>query len=173
MENIYHDYWEQELAYQFIANNRCRQKAYVCSPLSADTADALVENMRTARAYMFYAMKKMNMDARAPHAYLPMLLCDGVPGERALALQFGTRLLEESEVLLVCGNRLSKGMRGEIAHAAALDMPILTFDRELYLEVRKLVTKHGGSKKRVRLNCEHPLMACNVPLAYLEGGDMP
>lgn len=47
------------------------------------------------------------MCARAPHAFLPMLLCDGVPSERAIALKFGIELLERSDVLLVCGNRIS------------------------------------------------------------------
>lgn len=169
MENIFHKHWEQELAYQFIADNRCRRKAYICSPLSAENAEDFVENMRTARAYMFYAMKAMGLYARAPHAYLPMLLCDAVPAERALALQFGQRLLEESDMLLACGNKLSKGMRGEIAHAAALNMPILTFDEGLCLEIRKIVTQHGGNKKMVRMDREHFLMALPNPVSYLEG----
>ena len=78
--------------------------------------------MRTARAYMFYALKKMGMCARAPHAFLPMLLCDKVPSERAIALKFGIELLERSDVLLVCGNRISNGMKSEIANAAMLRM---------------------------------------------------
>lgn len=28
MDNIYHDYWEQELMYQFITEDKCRKKAY-------------------------------------------------------------------------------------------------------------------------------------------------
>lgn len=169
MENIYHKYWEQELTYQFIADNRCRKKAYICSPLSAVNEEDFVENMRAARAYMFYAMKKMDLYARAPHAYLPMLLCDAVPAERAVALQFGLRLLEESDMLLACGNRLSKGMRGEITHAAALNIPILTFDEGLYLEIRKLVTQHGGNKKNVRMDREHSLLGLSDPVSGMKG----
>lgn len=78
MDNIYHDYWEQELMYQFITEDKCRKKAYVCSPVSADSKNGMLQNMRTARAYMFYALKNLNVNARAPHAYLPMLLCDSV-----------------------------------------------------------------------------------------------
>ncbi len=48
------------------------------------------------KEYMHYAAKEMGLAARAPHAYLPMLLCDRIPNERALALQFGLRLLEEA-----------------------------------------------------------------------------
>ena len=32
MENIYHDYWDQELMYQFLTEDKCKKKAYVCSP---------------------------------------------------------------------------------------------------------------------------------------------
>ena len=115
MDNIYHDYWEQELMYQFITEDKCRKKAYVCSPYSAENNEGMLQNMRTARAYMFYALKKMGMCARAPHAFLPMLLCDSVPSERAIALKFGIELLERSDVLLVCSNRISNGMKSEIA----------------------------------------------------------
>ena len=90
MENIYHDYWQQELMYQFLVDDKCKKKAYVCSPYSAEDNEGMLQNMRTARAYMFYALKKMGMCARAPHAFLPMLLCDNVPSERAIALKFGT-----------------------------------------------------------------------------------
>lgn len=125
MENIYHDYWQQELMYQFLVEDKCKKKAYVCSPYSAENNEGMLQNMRTARAYMFYALKKMGMCARAPHAFLPMLLCDSVPSERAIALKFGIELLERSDVLLVCGNRISNGMKSEIANAAMLRMPII------------------------------------------------
>lgn len=36
MENIYHDYWQQELMYQFLVEDKCKKKAYVCSPYSAE-----------------------------------------------------------------------------------------------------------------------------------------
>ena len=115
MDNIYHQYWQQELMYQLASADRCRKRAYICSPFRADTREQREKNLRTARAYMFYANKKMNMNAAAPHAYLPLLLCDEIPAERAIALRFGLEILEQSDVMLVCGNKLSNGMRGEIA----------------------------------------------------------
>lgn len=168
MENIYYEGWEQELVYQFLPNDRCRKRAYVCSPLSADTEEGIVQNMQAARAYMFYAMKKMGMNASAPHAYLPMILCDNIPSDRALALRFGLELLKGSDVLLVCGNWISSGMRGEIAHAARLKMPVVTFDESIYLEVQKELTKRGCDKRNVRLDREHSLMGLVRPLSYAE-----
>lgn len=168
METMYHNNWEQELAYQFLANDRCRKKAYICSPLSADQDDRFVENMRTARAYMYYAMKKMNLNARAPHAYLPMLLCDRVPAERALGLQFGLRLMENCDLMLICGNRISRGMRGEMEQAVKLGIPMTVFDEDILHEVRKIVTQSGGDKRSVHLEREHPAMASDSPVAFLE-----
>lgn len=102
MDNIYHQYWQQELMYQLASADRYRKRAYVCSPFRADTREQREKNLRTARAYMFYANKKMNMNAAAPHAYMPLLLCDEIPAERAIALRFGLEILEQSDVMLVC-----------------------------------------------------------------------
>ena len=162
MDNIYHQYWQQELMYQLASADRYRKRAYVCSPFRADTHEQCEKNLRTARAYMFYANKKMNMNAAAPHAYLPLLLCDEIPAERAIALRFGLEILEQSDIMLVCGNRLSNGMRGEIAKAALLRMPITVFDEGLYLEVQKLVTQNNGNKKSVKLDRE------NFPMAFTD-----
>ena len=101
--------------------------------------------------------------ARAPHAYLPMLLCDHVAAERALALQFGLQLLEQSEVLLICGGRISRGMKGEIHHAAQLGIPIIVYCEDLYLDVRKLATRAGADKKLVAMDETHPALASNEP----------
>ena len=158
--------------YQFITEDKCRKKAYVCSPFSADSKDGMLQNMRTARAYMFYALKNLNVNARAPHAYLPMLLCDNVPNERAIALKFGIELLERSDVLLVCSNRISNGMKSEIANAAMLRMPIIAFDDMLYLEVQKLVTQKNGDKKTVKLESNHIPMSLSNPISYMEQAAM-
>ena len=172
MDNIYHDYWEQELMYQFLVEDKCKKKAYVCSPFSADDKEGMLQNMRTARAYMFYAMKMLHMRARAPHAYLPMLVCDNVPNERSLALEFGVNLLTRCDVLLVCGNRISNGMKDEIGNAAILRMPIIVFDDMLYLEVQKLVTQRNGDKKLVKLESNHIPMALTNPISYMEQAAM-
>ena len=31
MDNIYHQYWQQELMYQLASADRCRKRAYICS----------------------------------------------------------------------------------------------------------------------------------------------
>ena len=147
---------EPILEKQFLKNDPCRKKAYICSPLSGRTNEEVLANMHNARFYMLYAHERMNMPARAPHAYLPMLLCDHIPAERSLALDFGLRLLAESDILLVCGKRVSRGMVGEIRHAAKLQMEIRTFDEEVFLQVKKIVTSAGGDKSLVTIDRTHP-----------------
>ena len=63
-------------------------------------------------------------------------------------------------------------MRGEIAHAALMRMPIIVFDEGLYLEVQKLVTQNSGNKKSVKLDREHFPMAFVNPESYMEKAAM-
>lgn len=162
--------WETLLEYQMLSHNRCKKKAYICSPLGADNSAKLLDNIHSARAYMLYAASKLNVIARAPHAYLPPLLCEDIPAERALALEFGIKLLEQSEVLFVCGSNLSMGMKTEIAKAAALHMKIITFDKDMLIAARKIVTANGGTKKLVSYDSNHPILASSNPVCS-EGGD--
>ena len=149
---------EQFLEHQFINKEEQRAKAYICSPLSAGSDKEFLENMHRARAYMHYAAKEMGLAARAPHAYLPMMLCDRMPNERALALQFGLRLLEESDILLVCGDRISLGMQGEILHAISIKSRIYTFSHLMYLKVCEYVRKENGGPELVVVDESHPFM---------------
>ena len=172
METIFTENWEQRLEMQSLKNGRCRKRAYICSPLSAEKDVDFLRNMHSARAYMYYAFEKMEMYARAPHAYLPMLLCDRIPSERDLALNFGLSLLENSEIILICGNRLSSGMKGEIAYAAWFQMPMVVFDEGLYPEVQKEIAEHGGNQQCVQLDRENYVMGFSTPVTYLENAAM-
>lgn len=159
---------EQFLEHQFINKEEQRAKAYICSPLSAGSDGEFIKNMHRAREYMYYAAKEMGLAARAPHAYLPMLLCDRIPNERALALQFGLRLLEESDILLVCGNRISLGMQGEILHAISIKSRILTFSHLMYLKVCEYVKKENGDPELVGVDESHPFMAGKQEISMRE-----
>ncbi len=99
--------------------------AYVCSPLSAPTVEGLESNRSAAEAYMGQVGEELSCRAIAPHAYLPLLLDDHDPRQRALGLRFGMELLELCDVLVICSNIVSIGMAGEIRRAAELNIPIL------------------------------------------------
>lgn len=101
------------------------RKLYVCSPLSAPSWLEVTENMRNARLYAAEVNRKFGCRTMAPHAWLPLLLDDNDPAERALALELGLKLLETCDGLVVCGKTISNGMRGEIEKAMALGISIL------------------------------------------------
>lgn len=167
-QNIYSESWEKRLEQQFFDKGPERKRAYICSPLSASDEKEMQNNILLARAYMLYAFERMGYQARAPHAYLPLLLDDRIIAERALALQFGIQLLEQSDILFVCGRRISTGMRGEIEHAAQLRMPIVTFHEDTFHEVRQLVLlKNSNLVRTVTLDQEHFIMGFTDPMAYM------
>ncbi len=146
----------------FFVRNQYRRRAYICSPLRADTAPGIYKNMYKAREYMLYTAKTMKYTPYAPHAYIPMLLNDIFPEERALALEFGLRLLELCNALFVCGGYISDGMKGEIAHAAKKGLKILVFNAHVLDEVRQVVSDAGGDVQSVRLNDSHPYLGSSV-----------
>ncbi len=158
-QKLFSENWENQLELQFISDDPSRVRAYICSPLKADTSEEYLLNMYAARAYMFYAKEKLGYAACAPHAYLPMLLGDNNRSDRALAIHFGLKLLERSQVLLVCGNRMSFGMRGEIAYAGSLKKRIIVFDERLLCEVRKIVGTNRSVIYSAVLLKGHPAMA--------------
>lgn len=146
--------WHAQMEKQYLAIRDDRpavQRAYICSACTAPTSLEVQKNMMAARFYAWYAHENLNLFARAPHAYLPVLLSDKHPAERALALRFGLELLEQSSVVLVCGNRLSSGMRGELKRAAELGIPAKVFHDELLQDVREIYTLAGGNKSLVEL----------------------
>ena len=71
-------------------------------------------NAQRARTYMTMCEREFGCRAVAPHAYLPYLLDDSNPEERALALSFGASLLALCDRLVIYGDRISSGMKEEI-----------------------------------------------------------
>jgi hypothetical protein len=113
-------------------------RTYICSPCRSDTANGLLRNIKAARIYMFYAYQHFKGIPVAPHAYLPFLLNDRIEQERQQALEIGCRVLMQSSQVLVCGNRLSEGMLGEISYAVDHMIPIQVFNRQTYKELCKM-----------------------------------
>jgi len=154
--------WEEQLQYLLMqADNDTVKRVYICSPLRADTNAHMQWNMIAARYFMFSVSRNMNCIARAPHAYLPLLLDDNIPRERAIALQVGQNLLEQCHALYVCGNCISNGMHGEIQYAARLNILIVVFHEELFLPVRKIVALSGADENLVRFDTTSEHMSLN------------
>ena len=100
------------------------EMTYVCSPLSAPSRAERLANAAKATTYMIWAEKEFGGRAVAPHAYLPYLLDDSVPEQRALALDFGLKLLGMCSRLVAFGDQLSAGMKKEIEVAHEKGIPV-------------------------------------------------
>lgn len=96
---------------------------YICSPLSAPTEQGIRKNMEKAAYYAGLISGVTGCRAIAPHSFFPEYLDDNIPEEREAALDFGLSILKLSKAVIVCGNRISSGMRGEIKMAGELNIP--------------------------------------------------
>lgn len=154
--------WNLALEEQFL--EPCGKKTvYIASPLGAATKQELVANMHRARQYMFYASKTFDCLARAPHAYMPLLLNDFIPAERELGMEWGIQLLKASDILFVCGPRMSSGMAAEVRLAKEKKMPVVVFDKDLY---GLIVEEHG--KNGIYYDSKHKALAAVSPREYCE-----
>ena len=167
-KNILMSSFEAEMTMKLLNYNRTFRKAYICSPLKAPTVNEFFKNIELARCYVNYATEHMCVYGKAPHAVLPTILGDNSPAERALALEFGLKLLEQCDILYVCGNRISKGMKGEIGKAASLGMPIVVFDEELFVTVKKIATANGAPKQQVSLDLKHTALSSVDPDSFID-----
>ena len=158
-KEIFTNDWEDSLLLQFLRPDPEKETAYICSPLRAEDTHQYLCNLYAARAYMFYAKEYMGYLSRAP---TPIFLCCSamkMQRREIFALRFGMELMEKSKVVFVCGNRLSKGMAGEIVQATALRKPIYVFDADLHCEVQKIVRQNRPPMFSASYIEDHPVMA--------------
>ncbi|MDD6484024.1 MAG: DUF4406 domain-containing protein [Clostridiales bacterium] len=102
------------------------RRIYVCSPLHAADEKGIRENMMSARAICRYINDYFSSyRAYAPHAWLPEMLDDNNECERQLGLSFGLELLLLCDIVYVCGDRISEGMKQEIKLAKEMGKQIL------------------------------------------------
>lgn len=97
---------------------------YICSPLSAPTWEGIRKNMKKAVHYTALVAEQLDCRAIAPHSFLPEYLDDNIPKEREVALAFGLSVLKIAKAMVVCGDRISSGMKGEIEKAREWGIPV-------------------------------------------------
>ena len=76
-------------------------------------------NRQRARLACEYAVSHGYLPL-APHLFFPEFLSEDVPEEREAGIQFGMEWLLGCDELWVIGNRITKGMKREIAMAEEL-----------------------------------------------------
>ena len=84
---------------------------YICSPYSG----AVTHNIEMACRYSRFAVDEGCVPI-TPHLYLPLFISEET--ERELGMSAGLRLMDACSQLWVCGDRISDGMRREMAYAA-------------------------------------------------------
>lgn len=120
------------------------KRIYVASPLHPIEGETFTSNMRSARLYCDIIDTHTDWSTKAPHTYLPYILDDTVKDERELALRIGVQILQLCEALVVCGDRISSGMKGEIYKAAVLGMDVFVANENLLDEVSAICDKFGN-----------------------------
>lgn len=98
---------------------------YIASPLRGQhpSGKDYETNIRLAAEYCEKACS-LGVLAFAPHLYFTQFYNDAIPEEREKGLEMGLAMLEKCEELWVMGTCISQGMRGEIARAKELGLPI-------------------------------------------------
>ena len=135
------------------------ERAYICSPLHAETDEKMQANMFAAYLYMQYASATMGYSAKAVHAFLPNILNDNNLEEREQALNLGLQILEKSDILMVCGNLLSEGMKGEITQAAEKGKRIIVFNENLLSDTINFLSERRVKRAEVELDTDNELLA--------------
>jgi hypothetical protein len=107
-----------------------RPFVYICSPFAGD----IPHNTEAARRYCSFAVRQGAIPF-APHLLYPQFMSEDIPAERELALLFGTIWLSRMDEVWVFGERISEGMRREIAKAKSKGVPIKFFTEDC--EVRR------------------------------------
>ena len=92
---------------------------YICSPLRGN----IERNISRANGYCRFAVT-LGVVPLAPHTIFTQFLEDEIWEERAKGLLMGLELLKHCSELYVFGDRMSKGMKAEIAAAERLGIPI-------------------------------------------------
>ena len=105
------------------------RKVFVCSPFrprgatAGKRAEDLRHNRQLARLACGYAVSLGYMPM-APHLFFPEFLSEDVPEEREAGIRFGLDWLSGCDELWVIGNRVTEGMKREIAVAKELGIPV-------------------------------------------------
>jgi len=136
--------YEKKLAW-----SQDKPRAYICSPLGAADHAGIHQNMLAARKYCEVAERNMLVVGKAPHAWLPAFLDDHNPVERQIGLDVGVGMLRSADCCLVCGDRISAGMRNEIELAGQMDITIYTFDDKTKTAITDII---GENKKHTHIS---------------------
>lgn len=104
------------------------KRAYICSPLSAESRERMEHNMDMAKFYLMRMKQLYHCRTFASHAHMPLMLDDAIPDERETGLAIGRLLLDLCDTLIICGRHISDGMSDEILTAFEKGKEVYWYD---------------------------------------------
>ena len=107
----------------FTNSSQKKQLVFICSPYRGETPDELQRNTRNAEWYCRLAYT-LGYIPFAPHLYFTRFLADNCETERKDGMAMGKVIMLQCAELWVFGDKISDGMRSEIACAEAHSIPV-------------------------------------------------
>ena len=128
-----------------------RKKIYICSPCRGKNYEDNIDNAITWTGEVF----RLGYLPVTPHIYFTRFLSDENSEERAAALDVGKELLQECSEVWVFGiDNPSEGMKGEIAHAIRLGIPVRDGHQEIMKRTTELRMKEPSPEDLKKLQEE-------------------
>ena len=100
-----------------------KQLVFICSPYRGETPDEVQQNTRNTEWYCRLAYT-LGYIPFAPHLYFTRFLADNCETERKDGMAMGKVIMLQCAELWVFGDKISDGMRSEIAYAEAHSIPV-------------------------------------------------
>lgn len=146
-----------------------KEQVYVCAPFSVKTREKKLKTLYEGIEYVEYVKKKMQYFAIAIHTYLPAFINDKILANRDEMKKLRTQIIKQCDIVMVCGEKLSREMKQDILYAIERRKKIVVFTRELFQIVMKLMETRGVHEFDLRYDEDHPPLAKSVKIENCNG----
>jgi hypothetical protein len=102
-------------------------KAYICSPLRAESEEETAENAANAVRYCRFAVNSGYLPI-CPHVFYPQFLNDSNDRDREIGIIMGLQELYYCREIWIFGEKITEGMKREIAFAEKTCITIVRYN---------------------------------------------
>lgn len=135
------------------------ERVYLCAPLSFKTREKLFQKVCAASEYTKYIKDKMGYFAISVHTYLPAFINDKLLTQREQMRALRMQILEQCDIVMVCGERVSLEMKQDVLYALKQNKRIVVFTPEVFKIVMKLVRISGVTVFDLRYDENQPRLS--------------
>ena len=146
-----------------------KEQVYVCAPLNVKTREKTLKSLYEGSEYVEYVKKEMQYFAIAIHTYLPAFINDKMLANRDEMKKLRTQIIEQCDIVMVCGEKVSREMKQDILYAIERRKKIVVFTREVFQIVMKLMEISEVHEFDLRYDENHPALAKSVKLETVNG----